>query len=558
MASFNKNAVVACLMLSLGLGSGRCIATAPPPQGEVCPKPALVLKAGEPIHTAAYSPDGKLLFAVGDQSIRVWDLATRTQVRKITVDGGIDYHTAAFSQDRKRVAVITNGRDDVCIVVETATGKYARKMSRPPSGISAFTEVALSSDGALVAVAREREVHFWEVKSGTKLRTLPTPPGIEAIAFSPDGQLLATGSDDSTARLWDVKRGKEVRRLFHPSNFSTFDRVWRLAFSPDGRLLATATCREPGLQLWDVATGKKMKHLGPFFGEEWERIQRQAEVKRRPRIRFDERAAVRQLLNKLTAEAVVFSPDGKWLASAGYDQHIRLWEVATGKEGASWQTPLSLPLAFSPDGSTLTSGGTAWTAEKPWSSSVALWDWRLLCQGVRGASAPLSSKELERCWNDLSSDNAARAGQAIWLLASVPEQAVEKAVKYLDAVPAATPARIRQAVLDLSAERFQVRELARRNLAALGERARPALVAALRGQLSADARKHLEALLAKVNDPLSPERLRHGRLIEILEQIASRPAQQILKKIASGCLGESASRDATGALQRLSNIRSVE
>src|SRR5262249_11875548 len=123
MANFNKNAVAVGLMLSQGTGkcetvmaplrsaNGRhrgradvdlgafcsgCLlvsllagatwlcgperaAAAPPQEGLARPKPRLMLKVGEPIHTVAYSPDGKLLFAVGDRSIRVWNLATRTQ-----------------------------------------------------------------------------------------------------------------------------------------------------------------------------------------------------------------------------------------------------------------------------------------------------------------------------------------------------------------------------------------------------------------------------------------------------------------------------------------------
>jgi WD40 repeat protein len=68
------------------------------------------------------------------------------------------------------------------------------------------------------------------------------------VAFSPDGRLLASGSDDHTVKLWDVETGQEVRTLRGHTDW-----VWSVAFSPDGRLLASGSGTST-VKLWDVAS----------------------------------------------------------------------------------------------------------------------------------------------------------------------------------------------------------------------------------------------------------------------------------------------------------------
>jgi WD40 repeat protein len=75
------------------------------------------------------------------------------------------------------------------------------------------------------------------------------------VAFSPDGRLLASGSDDQTVKLWDVETGQEVRTLRGHNGG-----VWSVAFSPDGRLLASGS-GDGTVKLWDVATGQEVRTL---------------------------------------------------------------------------------------------------------------------------------------------------------------------------------------------------------------------------------------------------------------------------------------------------------
>lgn len=146
------------------------------------------------------------------------------------------------------------------------------------------------------------------------------PKSMLAASFSPDGRLVATGSADGKARLWDARTGRAVGEPFaHAGPVSA------LAFSPDGRLLATVSADRTA-RLWDVRTGRtdlpSLQHGGK-------------------------------------ATAALFSPEGTTLATASEDGSARLWETATGRllhtlthaEGR----PL-LSLAFSPDGTLLATG----------------------------------------------------------------------------------------------------------------------------------------------------------------------------------------------------------
>jgi WD40 repeat protein len=206
-------------------------------------KPILVLDAGG--HTAVvtkvlFMPDGRELITVsGDNSIRVWDVATGQPLRvlrpPIGVGPGCTLNSAALSPDGRTLAVGSVWRfgEIPIYLIDLATGRILRVLRGHTTNI---VSLAFSADGArLASGSHDRASRIWDVATGKCEWVLEGHDAVVmGVAFAPDGRHLATASYDKTGRIWSVADGRcEAVLRGHEKE------VQGIAWRPDGRVVAT-------------------------------------------------------------------------------------------------------------------------------------------------------------------------------------------------------------------------------------------------------------------------------------------------------------------------------
>jgi RNA polymerase sigma factor (sigma-70 family) len=296
------------------------------------------------VMSVAFSPDGKTLATASlDGVVRLWDVATGKERAAIEAQSGGQAHGVAFSPDGKHLAAGggKRGESGLFSLWDTATGQQVAIFAREKDIV---TSVALSPDGQWLAsgcrdsgvcltyYSRDRgETHY------LKDHTLP----VFAVAFSPDGKLLATAGGEEFLKddnkpgeliVWATATQKKLWAYQAPKTLAS------VAFSPDGRLLATSGA-DGTTRLLDAKSGKVIRELKG---------------------------------HEDMVRCVAFSPDGKTLATGSFDEDVKFWDLATGKELTTLRGHQRgiLSLAFSPDGRFLATGSGA--PGKP--GQVTIWE----------------------------------------------------------------------------------------------------------------------------------------------------------------------------------------
>ncbi|MFW6082516.1 MAG: hypothetical protein ACOC8C_00535 [Chloroflexota bacterium] len=263
----------------------------------------------------AISPDDRLLAAstwLGHGwQVELWSGESGERVQVIPVSEGMVHELAFSSDSRLLAAACQDGGGGGVQVWETGSGEESFAGGGWPT-----MSVAFSPDGnTLASGRRDGRIALWNVSDGETVDFIDAHAGVvKSLLFSREGSILTSGSGDGTVGLWEVKSGLEQARIFEPRGH-----VLSVALSPDGLILASG---EYGgtVRLWNTRSGREFLTLAAHYEG---------------------------------VTGLDFTQDGRMLASTSWDGQTKLWDVASGQELHRFTGGPSTSVAFSPDGTRL-------------------------------------------------------------------------------------------------------------------------------------------------------------------------------------------------------------
>ena len=292
-------------------------------------------------YAIAITPDGQTMLSGGnDRTITVRHLRTGRILRTLTGHSGSIY-ALCLSQDGQ---ILVSGGRDKTLKVWNLYAASNQNLISPTSRVigdgllhtltghsESINCLAMSPDGQmLVSGSEDNTIKLWDLQAGELLSTLEGhEAGVKSVAMSPDGQMLASGGADRTIKLW---RLSEINAPTHTLTGHS-DWVKCLAITPDGQMLASGS-QDKTIKLWQLDTGELKNTLIGHWGE---------------------------------VNCIAIAPDGQTLTSCSWDETIQLWQLGTGKQlhSLSGHQGAVAAVAISPDGHPLVSSS--------WDHTIRVW-----------------------------------------------------------------------------------------------------------------------------------------------------------------------------------------
>lgn len=271
-----------------------------------------------PVAAIAIHPNGRCIASSGfDRTIKLWKLDTGEFINSLV---GHEQPVLALNFNPRGTRLISGGADAIRIwQLQTDMQPF---LLANHGNVALSISIALTPDGLVIASGSDDcTIKIWQARTGRLFRTLVQDRAITAIAIASDGQTLISGSSDNCIRLWNLCTGEWLYTLVgHRRDINS------VAISADDQILASGSS-DHTIKLWDLPA--------------------------------------RHLLCTLTGhmdwvKAVAISPNGEWLASGSSDHTIKLWHLSTKTLAQTLigHTNDVNALAFSPNGKTLVSGSS--------------------------------------------------------------------------------------------------------------------------------------------------------------------------------------------------------